>query len=305
MVIDAHMHLIEHIATFCGKGEGRPIGSGKIRMATGEELQMVPKGMGEYSYSAESCIQLMDLQEVELSVLLQSGFYGYQNEYVMEVAKKYPGRFYPVAGLDPYCNEKIKILENFVNNWGFRALKFEISQSAGITSYHPGFQVDGPEMMEIYEIARQNDMTIAFDVGGPGQESYQIKNCRRVFDQYRDVRFVICHLLAPRMRNQPNWEEEINMLATENSWFDFAALSYNIPEAYPYPISIEHIEKVARIAGSDRLIWGSDCPFVLSHDSYDNLMSYVRHSKAFNETEIENMLSKNAIEAYKIPMPNK
>ena len=304
MMIDAHMHLIEHINTFCGKGEGRPIGSGKIRIATGEEVQLIPKGMGEYGYTGESCILLMDQHKVELSVLLQSGFYGFQNEYVMEMAKKYPGRFYPVAGLDPYCNEKTKILDNFVNNWGFRALKFEISQSAGITSYHSGFRVDGPEMLEIYEIARQNNMTIAFDVGGPGQESYQIKSWRWVFDQYKDVRFVICHLLAPRMRNQPNWEGEIKMLATENAWFDFAALSYNISEAYPYPVSIEHVERVARIAGSDRLIWGSDCPFVLSYDSYEHLMSYIRHSKAFTETEIENMLGNNAIVAYNIPVHN-
>ena len=302
MTIDAHMHLIEHIATFCGKGEGRPIGGGKIRMATGEKVQIIPKGMGEYGYSVENCIALMNQQNVELCVLLQSGFYGFQNEYAVEVTEKYPGRFYPVAGLDPYCNEKDKILDYFINTYGFRALKFEISQSAGIASYHPGFKVDDSEMQDIYEIAQQNNMTIIFDVGGPGQESYQIEGLRRVFDQYKEVRFVACHLLAPRQRNQPNWEDEIKMLSTDNAWFDFAALPFNIPEAYPYPTSIEHAEKAARIAGSDRLIWGSDCPFVLNHDSYENLMSYIKHSNIFSQAEVENLLGNNAIVAYNIPL---
>ena len=300
MIVDAHMHAIERLATFCGKGEGRPIGGGKVRMATGDVVQMIPSGMGEYGFPGESCVALMDRHTVDVSVLLQGGFYGFQNEYAFEVSKKYPGRFHPVAGIDPYCVEKGAILDNLVNRWGFRALKLEASQSAGIASYHPGFRVDGPELMDVYEVAQRNNMTIVVDVGGPGQESYQIKGLRRVFDTYGGIRFVVCHLLAPKMGNQPNWEEEIRLLATENAWLDFSALPYNIREAYPYPSSIEHVEKASRIAGSDRLIWGSDCPFVLNNDPYENLMSYVRHSKVLKESALENMMGRNAIVAYDI-----
>ena len=38
MIIDAHMHLMEHLAPFCAKGEGRPVGNGVVRFATGEEV---------------------------------------------------------------------------------------------------------------------------------------------------------------------------------------------------------------------------------------------------------------------------
>lgn len=302
MIVDAHMHLMEHIATFCGRGEGRPIGGGKIRFATGEVMQLIPDGMGEYGFSAESCIELMDKHNIDISVLLQSGFYGFQNEYVVEVSKKYPGRFYPVGGLDPFCKDKTDILDNLIDRLKIRALKFEISQNSGIYSYHPGFKVDGPEMQEIFERAEQNNMAIAFDIGGPDQiGSYQIQEWKRMFDKYKGIRFVVCHLLVPKMRNQPHWEEEIKMLATDNAWFDFAALPFNIREPYPFPTSIEHVEKVAKIAGTDRLLWGSDAPFVVAFQPYEELKDFICASKKFTPSDIDKMMGENARTAYQIP----
>lgn len=300
MVIDAHMHLIEHIATFCAKGEGRPIGEGRVRMATGEEVQMIPPGMGSYGFSAESCVELMDRNGVDLSVLLQSGYYGFQNDYAAEAAGKFPGRFFPVGGLDPYCQEKERILTNLIDNLGIRALKFEMSQTCGIVSYHPDFRIDGPEMRPVFERMDREGMAVAFDVGGPGQTSYQIPQWARVMRRYPRIHFIVCHMLVPKRLGQPGWAEELESLAAENVWFDFAAIPYNNPEEYPYPTSAKLVKQAAGIVGADRLLWGSDAPYVLSYQSYPQLRDYVKEAGIFSVDELAGLFGGNALAAYRI-----
>lgn len=300
MIIDAHMHLMEHLAPFCAKGEGRPIGNGKVRFATGEQVQMIPAGMGDYSYTAESCIQLMDKNGVDMSILLQSGFYGFQNEYASEVARKYPNRFYPVAGLDPYCQEKAKILDNFIEHLGIRALKFEMSQSCGLVSYHPDFKINGSEMQEVFERADHECMAIAFDIGGSQQTSYQISEWRSVIEKYRNINFIACHILVPKQLGQPGWAEELKSIAAENTWFDFAAIPYNNFQEYPYPTAAKLVEQAAEIVGVDRLMWGSDAPFVLSYATYAQLRDYIKESGVFSDADLQKLYGDNAVKAYRI-----
>lgn len=300
MVIDAHMHLMEHLAPFCAKGEGRPIGNGKVRFATGEEVRMIPEGMGEYSYTAESCIKLMDENGIDMSVLLQSGFYGFQNEYAYEVAKRYPNRFFPVAGLDPYCQEKTKILDNFIDRLGIKALKFEMSQPCGIVSYHPDFKINGPEMQEVFERADHEHMAVAFDIGGPGQTSYQIAEWRSVIEKYCNINFIACHILVPKQLGQPGWAAELKSIAAENTWFDFAAIPYNNMQEYPYPTAAKLVERAAEIVGVDRLMWGSDTPFVLSYATYAQLHDYIKEFGIFSDADLKKMYGDNAVKAYRI-----
>lgn len=300
MKIDAHLHLMEHLSSFCGSGQGRAIGGGKVKMDTGDIIQMVPDGMGDYGFGYRDAIKLMDANCVDKAVLMQSSFYTFQNDYVLEAAAAFPGRFHPVAALDPFCNKRDVILDNFINNCKFKALKFEVSEPFGLSSYHPGFQMDGPEMMPVYEVADANGLTLVFDLGGNTQSCYQIDAFDKLTKRFKNAKFIFCHLLCIRSKDQPGWEDDMRALKGENVWFDYSSLSYNIREPYPYPTSIYHAEKAANLVGSDRLIWGSDTPFVLAVDPYENLMNYLYESKVLNADQIDRMMADNAIDAYGI-----
>ena len=54
------------------------------------------------------------------------------------------------------------------------------------------------------------------------------------------------------------------------------------------------------MVGADRLIWGSDTPFVLAVDPYENLMNYLYESKILKADQIDRMMADNAIDAYGI-----
>ena len=52
------------------------------------------------------------------------------------------------------------------------------------------------------------------------------------------------------------------------------------------------------IVGAHKLIWGTDVPSVLVHDSYEDLLTFVTESGIFTEKELEGVVYDNAMEAY-------
>ena len=45
-LIDAHTHVFEQLCGFGPRGELRPIGGGRARWANGDEIEMIPPGLG-------------------------------------------------------------------------------------------------------------------------------------------------------------------------------------------------------------------------------------------------------------------
>ncbi|MFR5410778.1 MAG: amidohydrolase family protein, partial [Enterocloster bolteae] len=126
-LIDAHTHVFEQLCGFGPRGELRPIGGGKARWANGDEIEMIPPGLGERSFTADTLAALLRENHVERAVLLQGSFYGFQNEYVLESARRYPDLFVPAATCDPFCKEAEYLLHRFIHEKGFRIVKFETS----------------------------------------------------------------------------------------------------------------------------------------------------------------------------------
>jgi predicted TIM-barrel fold metal-dependent hydrolase len=300
MIIDAHAHVFEYYLGMGPRGEGRAVGDGMAHFANGDEMRILPPHIGGRCFTGEMLIEEMDKAEIDKAVLLQGFLYGFQNEYVYECARKYPHRFVAAYTLDPYSTQVQDILRRFDDDFHCRILKFEVSSGAGLSGIHPNFKLDGREMRPIYEFASFRSATIVLDIGSPEMKSYQISELQHVIKEYSNVRFVVCHLLAPNGRGHEQWVEDMRNLSTDNSWFDISALPWNIREDYPYPSGLWYVEKAKQIVGVDRLIWGSDVPLLLNVAPYQKLYSFLDASDDLNEGEREKILSKNAEIAYAI-----
>ena len=299
MKIDAHFHLIERLRPFCGRGEGRSLGDGRAEFANGDIVRFIPEAYGADCFTAEMGIELMDRHGIDMAVVLQGVYYGLQNGYTMEMARKNPGRFYPVGSFDPFCNQSERILDHLISDLGFRALKFEISDYAGLHSFHPGFDIEGKEMRPVFERANEEGMAIAFDVGGIGQGSYQIDGFARITRLYPNVRFVMCHLLCPKSADQDGWERDIKAMNPDNVWFDISSLPSFISEKAPYSASVSYVKKAFRVVGGKRLLWGSDAPGILNRFPYADILEYFHD--AVPASALDDILGGNAVIAYAIP----
>ena len=298
-IIDAHAHLVQCIAGFGSQGELRPCGGGKAVYASGQVIDMIPKELGEYDVTPEKVIELMDKHNVEKAVLLQGNYFGFQNLYTWEAMQKYPDRFTGAAAYDPFCAQKDKILTYLFDQLKFKIVKFEVSNGSGLMSYHPPLPLDGPVMDEAYSYAREKKLTFVIDIGRAGNPCWQIEPLRRAILRYPDVKFVICHLLAPLPKDEEAVTEGLKRLNLPNIWFDLAALPANQrPETYPYEHARHYLRMGKKIVGADRMMFGSDLPSTLCRDTYEHLVNYAMESDVFTDMEKELVFYKTANEIY-------
>ena len=298
--IDAHAHVFDHIASFGKAGELRPLGNGKCRWATGEEFPIIPEGYGDKEFLVESLLKVMDANDVEKAILLQGVLYGLQNEYVMECVEKYPERFKGAVMLDPFCRCRDQILDRFINEFGAKIFKFEVSVGGGMSGYHSDFILDGQVMGPVIErISGVDKSVLVLDIGSPSMTSCQPEAVARIAEAHPEMHIVVCHLLAPSLSDGPALERALPYLRHENVWVDLSALPWNVaPEAYPYPTAIDYIKMAKDVLGADKLIWGTDAPCVMTKFDYKDLYTFLEDSDAFADEEKKAIFYGNAVDAY-------
>jgi predicted TIM-barrel fold metal-dependent hydrolase len=302
------VHLIEYIAGYGANGELRAIGDGKGRWATGEVVKVIPKQLGQYGVSYDRLIEFMDENFIEKAVILQSNFYGFQNEYIYEAIKKYPDRFTGAAFFNPFCKNADKISQRLIHELGFKILKFELSTTSGFMSYQPSFDLMGDTMQAVYKFAAHNNIIVVFDIGRFGTDSYQVDAVRKCAEKYSSIQFVVCHLLLPGKNCEEILKRNLNKLNLPNICFDIATLPLSIQtdcltkevksEGYPFPTAIEYLQIAKNILGSKKLMWGSDLPATICINTYGEILTYIEGANIFNTQEINDIFYNNANRVY-------
>lgn len=297
-IIDAHTHVFETLKGFGCKGELRAIGRGEARWANGEIIKMLPKELGDKECSGERVREFLLTKGVERAVLLQGSFYGFQNEYVYEMISKYPDFYLGAGTFDPFCKNADEIYERLTTVLGFRVIKFETSSGGGLMSYHKDFSVYDT-FKKIAQKMDQARQTLVIDIGSPGMASFQTEDVKKLALAYPGLKIVVCHLLAPTLKDEAELEQALKLLALDNIWMDLAAIPWNVyPETYPYRTGVKYIELAKKYIGTDKIIWGSDLPSPLTRESYENLYTYIIEAGIFTEEELEKVFYKNCLEAY-------
>jgi predicted TIM-barrel fold metal-dependent hydrolase len=299
-IVDAHAHVFERLSGFGSRGELRPIGQGRGRWATGEEIQVVPEKYGNFDFCPEQLIGLMDRNGVDRALLLQGCLYGFQNEFIFEVVNRFPDRFVGSGTLDPLCKGAERILDHLINDFRFRILKFELSSGGGLMGYHETLKIDGPEMEIVWHKAADQNIVIVLDIGNYGMASFQVDAIVRVVKRYPNLKMVLAHLLAPSPGLEKPWKEAVLKLRNTEILFDITALPWNIREPYPYPTAAGFLSNAKKLLGSERLIWGSDAPILLTIATYERLKDFVMNSGVFTDSELHRVMGGNAAEIYDI-----
>lgn len=301
MIIDAHAHLIRGFSGSFGGGETFDCGNGEIRLLDGTVSRIIPEELyRDDGFTADTLIQEMDRAGIDKALLMQAYYYGINNGYVEQAVAQYPHRFAGVGSFDPYIVKRDEVMDALVRRCGFRAFKFEISESNGLTGFHPDFRVNGAEMEAVCQKAESDDVRLIFDLGKKGTRGFQIDAITDIARRHPGITFVVCHLLAPtRDEELTAWRTNMEKLAAcENIFFDVSALPWNIREPYPYQTGARFLRTACDMVGSGRLLWGSDVPCVLTLSSYRQQYSFIPDSGLFSKEECEDILGRTAEKIY-------
>lgn len=291
MIIDAHAHIYEILKGYGAKGEFRPLGGGRGIWATGKIEQFFPAEYGDTGFHAETLIKLMDESGVDRAVLLQGGNYGFHNDYMAEMAAKYPERLTAVGAIDPYALYAEEIFDNLIGNYNFKALKFEISSEWGLSGFHRELKINDASFERLLKKANDIGLTVAFDMGTIAMQSFDFDSFKELTEKYPNVLFVMTHCFFPR--NDGNNDKRIEMakrLTADNFVMDFANLDV-IGQA-------KYLKELKEIIGAERMLWGTDLPGVLCRSTYRELIDRVEASGVFSASELPLVMGENAKRVY-------
>ncbi|MHB9782457.1 amidohydrolase family protein [Streptococcus sp. 10F2] len=303
--IDGHAHIVDALAGFNGKGRLNALGDGYAVWDDGEVIKLIEDGYGDKNFLAESLLKYMDENDVEKAVILQGHLNGYQNYYTYLAMKRYPERFTGAFAVDPYAENAMAIVQRHVEDLGFRAIKFEISQGGGIHGYRgqkTPFRLDtDPHVSLILSyLLDYPGFVVTVDYGNFDQISHQPDAIANLARLYPSLDFVVCHLSFPHAATPNRLRAELLMWKDyENIYTDLSAIQdIDRPDEFPFPKSRANVQIAKEVLGAKRLIWGTDAPWSATFNTYEELATWLEASDLFTQEELADVLYNNAERVY-------
>ena len=277
LIIDAHSHLWLRQDTQVDGKTIRTLKDGRS-IFMDEEVQMLPPFMIDGVNSAEVFLSNMNYAQVGGAVVVQEVIDGNQNDYLLDVQRRYPERFFCMA-------------------MAFTLEELEAAIAAGFRGVAiPGHRLHGSLLDKMPMFKRMEQAGLILDMCLADDE-HQIEEMAEVIRECPDLKVAIGHfgmVTTPSFRSQILLAREGKNVMIESGGITWL---YN-SEFYPYPSAIRSIREAADLVGMDRLMWGSDYPRTITAITYKMSYDFVTKSQELTDEEKALFLGQNAKRFY-------
>lgn len=277
LIIDAHSHLWLRQDTQVDGKTIRTLKDGRS-IFMDEEVQMLPPFMIDGVNSAEVFLSNMNYAQVGGAVVVQEVIDGNQNDYLLDVQRRYPERFFCMA-------------------MAFTLEELEAAIAAGFRGVAiPGHRLHGSLLDKMPMFKRMEQAGLILDMCLADDE-YQIGEMAEVIRECPNLKVAIGHfgmVTTPSFRSQILLAREGKNVMIESGGITWL---YN-SEFYPYPSAIRSIREAADLVGMDRLMWGSDYPRTITAITYKMSYDFVTKSQELTDEEKALFLGQNAKRFY-------
>ena len=276
-IIDAHSHLWLKQDTMVDGKVIRSLKNGRS-IFMDEEVQMLPPFMIDGVNSAEVFLSNMNYAQVGAAVVVQEVIDGNQNEYLKEVQRRYPDRFFCMAMA--FTQEEAKQ----AHADGFRGIAI------------PGHRLKESllAMMDMFKFMESQGMILSMCLA---DDERQIVEMGEVIEECPLLKVAIGHFGMPTTES---FESQVRLaLKGERVMVESGGITwlYN-SEFYPFPSAIRSIRRAAELVGMERLMWGSDYPRTITAITYRMSYDFVSKSAELTEEEKSLFLGRNAQRFY-------
>ncbi len=291
-IIDAHSHLWLKQDTVVDGHHLYTTTRGRSMFFDGER-QMLPPFMVDGRNTAEIFLANMDYAQVGGAVVVQEVIDGYQNEYLQEVATKYPNRFFvcgmPRLGLESAEAEKQISADDIQND--VKALFSRGFKGIAI----PGHRVRRPMTDFLPAMKYMEEKQMIFSMCLADNER-QITEFQEVVSECPNLKIAIGHF---GLATTKNWKKQILLARNPNVFIESGGITwlYN-SEFYPFPSAVKAIREAADLVGIDKLMWGSDYPRTICAITYKMSYDFVIKSNELTDAEKAAFLGENAVKFY-------
>ena len=287
-IIDAHAHLwLRQDAEWNGK-RIVTLENGRSHFL-GEEVQMVPPFMIDGRNTAEIFLSNMNYAQVSAAVITQEYIDGLQNDYLEEVMKRYPNRFF-CCGMCEYFREDVVEQARALQARGFRAIKIPANRlKTDAVTVH----LTDPKMVALFDFMEQESMILSIDLD---DDLNQIAEMEQIILTHPQLKVAIGHF---GMATYPTFMDQVRLARYEHVMIESGGITwlYN-SEFYPFHGAIRAIRQAADEVGMEKLMWGSDYPRTITAITYRMSYDFVSKSTELTEEEKAMFLGGNAARFY-------
>lgn len=287
-IIDAHAHLWLRQDTVVDGFPIRTLENGRS-LFMGEVRQMIPPFMTDGVNSAEVFLSNMDYAQVSAAVITQEFIDGIQNDYLMEVAQRYPNRFL-VCGMCEFRKPGFLSHAKELLDKGFRAIKIPAQR---LLLKEGRVMLTSDEMMQMMHLMEEREAILSIDLA---DGNIQVGEMEEIISEYPNLKIAIGHF---GMVTREGWKEQIKLARHRNVRIESGGITWLFnDEFYPFKGAIRAIREAADLVGMEKLMWGSDYPRTITAITYRMSYDFVTKSDELTEEEKRLFLGMNAQEFY-------
>ncbi len=235
-IVDTHVHIWE-MPPIAPIGPSAPNFTSKPKAHGNAELQLAD----------------MDANGVDKTVLVQTSFSTWDNEYVAASAIKYPDRFVSMGLVDPMDARNSAQAVYWMDERQIQGFRF-----------HPQYYSDvdilkRPENDAMFKAIEQREGIV--QIHNRPEHAHQLDY---VAAKYPGITFLIDHMMYPEPNMAPNWDQYKPVLALashENVLMKISDI-HNRSESDQHPFADMHdvIKMAIDAFGIDRVMWGTGYP---------------------------------------------
>ena len=284
LIIDVHSHLWLRQETVVDGKEIYPLPNGRS-MFMGKEVQMLPPFLIDGVNSAEVFLSNMDYAQVSAAVVTQEFIDGFQNDYLEDVARRYPDRFF-VFGMCEFRKPGFLQEAHHLIRRGFQGIKIP---AARLLLPEGRVMLDSPEMIALFMMMEDRGLMLHVELA---DGDTQVAEMEEVIAECPDLPILIGHF---GMVTRPGWMDQIRLARHPNVYVESGGITWLFnDEFYPYPSAVRAIREAADEVGIDKLLWGSDYPRTITAITYKMSYDFILKSPLLTEEEKAKFLGLNA-----------
>lgn len=287
-IIDAHAHLWLHQEAVVNGKEIYTMHDGRS-MFMGEEVQMIPPFIIDGRNTAEVFLSNMNYARVSAAVITQEFIDGLQNDYLADVAQRYPDRFF-VFGMcefrkPGFLGHAIQLMDA-----GFKGIKIP---AARLLLDEGRVRLDSDEMMLLFHEMERRGVILGIELA---DGDLQVAEVETIVSECPNLVVVIGHF---GMVTRPNWMSQIRLARHKNVYVESGGITWLFnDEFYPFNGAVKAIREAADAVGMEKLMWGSDYPRTITAITYKMSYDFIIKSSEMSDSDKQLFLSDNAARVF-------
>ena len=270
MIIDTHLHV------WSDDAERYPFSEGRAHKPGG---------------SVEVLNDVMAAAAVDKAVIVQPVGYLYDNSYVSDTMKRFPGKFAAMGLLDRHAAETPDRLQELVQEHGFSGLRLHLGRPDDPAEWAAADQDP------IWQ--RAEELGASFLFYGPADKLPAVEP---IIARFPNVKVALDHNgSAPPNEEDPRPLRKIvlDLAKYDNVYIKLSPQGHRSNEEYPYADTFELYQSLLEAYGAQRLMWGTNFPGVLNDLGYVRALEMFRmHMDFLSDEDKEWIFSKAALSIY-------